>query len=135
MTNIDGSAVDGGYRTTVLAVRALGSFSSGIDLTAFIETAHAMVDRVETCAGEGTLTDAQLELIERWLSAHYAATVYPVTTSKSVLGASESYGRGSVGTGLESTPFGIQAMRIDPSGCLERIERDATSLTWMGTDD
>ncbi len=122
----------GAYRTTAAAVRAIGGFSSGINLEGFIETAHLIVDRVAAC--NSSLTDTELEMIERWLAAHYTAIIYPVVNSKSVMGASESYGRGSVGTGLEATPFGIQAMRLDPSGCLERIENGVPSLMWLGID-
>lgn len=104
------------------------------DLTGFIETASAVVDRVITCAGrkEVILTDALLELIERWLSAHFYAHADQLFTSKSTAGASGSF-QGQTGMHLESTQYGQTAMDLDYSGCLAAINKGARAgAIWLG---
>lgn len=96
-------------------------------LQAFIDTASVIVDRVVTCAAKKsiTLTDSELELIERWLAAHFYSQSDKNLTSKSTEGASASFA-GQTEKGFDSTLYGQTAMRIDPSNCLFTIDK-----TWM----
>ncbi len=105
------------------------------DLTGYIASANVVVDRVYTCsvAKDRTLTDTELELIERWLAAHFYATSDRPYKSKSTLKSSASFD-GNTDKGLEATLYGQQAMAIDYSGCLEAIfsKRARASVTWLG---
>ncbi len=127
----DGST-SGDYRTTEALVRALGSFPSTLSLDAYIATANILVDDVEA-TGATCLTAARLELIERWLSAHFAAVNAPKVTSKSIAGASSSFEGAASGQGLSLTRFGQQAMALDCSGYLRNLDKPKPKMTWLGT--
>jgi hypothetical protein len=111
--------------------KADGSFPS---LDPFISSANVVVTRVATCAvaKSKTLTAAELELIERWLAAHFYAVSDKPYTSKSTQGASASF-NGQTAMALDATLYGQQAKVIDYSGCLESIsKRQMAALTWLG---
>ena len=106
------------------------------DLTPFIEAANLLVTRVEECAlAKGiTLTADELEMIERWLAAHSYALNDRIYTSKHTADASASFG-GQMGLGLDFTPYGQWAARLDISGCLEALagaERKVGRAYWLG---
>lgn len=106
-----------------------------MSLEGFIDTASKLVDRVECCAN-GKLDDQTLELLERWLACHFYASINPnILQSKSIGGASKSYQVGQVGTGIEGTPYGQQALALDTTGCLESITGEKVNLTWVGDDE
>lgn len=98
------------------------------DLQQYIDAAHVTVLRVETCArNKGKpLTPEELELVERWLSAHCYCVMDPLYTSRSTAGRSGSFQR-KQGEGFESTDYGMQAVRLDYSGCLSGIGRRAVA--------
>lgn len=87
------------------------------DLTPFIELATLLVD--EELASTDLSTD-RLKQIEKWLSAHFAATKTPLTTQESVK-ISVAYQRSSPGKGLYATQYGQQAVVLDTTGTLKRI--------------
>jgi hypothetical protein len=100
----------------------LGDLDPFADLTPFIESASVIVDSVSAkAAGSDTpLTEAELELIERWLSAHsYAMSDQPYS-SKSTGGASASF-QGQTGKYLEATKYGQMAVTLDRSGTLRMM--------------
>lgn len=130
---IGGETASGTYRTTASAVRAVGGFPTSLNVDVFIETANILVDQVAACAGS-KLTDRQLEMIERWLAAHFTKVMSPSATSKSIGGASTSYeGRGNSGMGLYQTSYGQHALILDTSGCLQKITAKRPTLSWGGT--
>ena len=127
-------------RTTAAAVQAVLAPGKDYDtedepsLDPFIDTATAIVDRVEDCAvaKDRTLTDAELELIERWLAAHLYAMSDQTYASKSTAGASASF-HGQTGMHLEATKYGQTALTVDYSGCLSAIsKRQVARLVWLG---
>lgn len=68
--------------------------------------------------------------ILKWLSAHLIQVAGKSTgegfanvavTSMKLGDASESYARGAVGSNIASTPYGQQAVLLDPNGCLARL--------------
>jgi len=132
-------------RTTAAAVKAVMLPGEEYDtvtepsLTPFIDTASAYVDDIVTCAAERspavTLSAARLELIERWLAAHFYAQSDKPYASKNTEGASASF-HGQTAMYLESTLYGQTAMRLDKSGCLSSIgsgaERKVASAVWLG---
>lgn len=123
-------------RTTSTLVQGLlkTDYDGSSDLTPYIDTASSVMDDVVVCAARKgkTLSNAKLEIVERWLSAHFYCVMDGKYTSKSTSGASGSF-QGSSKEGFESTTYGQQATRLDPSGCLANIQdtQVATGL-WLG---
>jgi hypothetical protein len=104
------------------------------DLSPYIDTASLLVDRVVTCAAGKrlALTAAELELIERWLSAHAYAMVDQPYASKSTGGASGSY-QGRTDMMLEATKYGQMALALDWTGCLSAVSKQARAgARWLG---
>ncbi len=127
-------------RTTTTLVQAVLEVGQAYDtvnnpsLQPFIDSASVIVDRVATCAinRNKTLTDAELELIERWLSAHLYVMSDQQYASKSTSGASASF-QGQTQMHLEASKYGQNALDIDYSGCLTAIsKRQVASGFWMG---
>jgi len=96
-----------------------------------IATANVLVTRLVT--GGSKDDSITLELIERWLSAHFYTIRNPQVSSESVLGASQSLLTGSVGTGLEATLYGQQALILDSTGSLANQAKGASTIDWVGT--
>ena len=126
--------------TQVVAIRT-SEVDGDIDVIVapFIEVASSLVD--EFCTG-GSLTNARLELIERWLSAHFLTL-----QSDQRLALSETVGPitstyfGKVGFALNLTPYGQQAMLLDTTGGLAAWNQQVItgntirpSLTWSGIE-
>jgi len=103
-------------------------------LQPFIDTANAIIDSVEACAGT-TLTESRLELMERWLSAHCYCQSDPTYANESKGGASGAY-TGQTGMFLESTRYGQMALSLDSTGCLAEVTkpegRPVAGGFWMG---
>lgn len=123
-------------RTTAADVEDLlaGDYDGSTSLAVHIATATAIVDRVEACAANKdiTLSDAELELIERWLAAHSYAMVDQPYQSKTTGRASATF-QGRTGMRLEATKYGQQAMAVDYSGCLNAIgQRKTAGGFWLG---
>ena len=104
-------------------------------LEPFIATANVIVDRVAICAvGKSiTLSVAELELIERWLAAHFYKYAWDRQfASKSTGGASGSYG-GQTAMHLNGTTYGQNALMVDYSGCLTNLsETQQADGFWLG---
>lgn len=121
-------------RTNGSAVKAILSGNYGPQaegcappsLTPYIDAAFAFTTRVATCAtAKGiTLTSVELELIERWLAAHYYTVSDPLYTSKSTADASASF---------EKRSYLDVAKQLDASGCVAAlIERKSVGGAWLG---
>lgn len=110
-------------RTTSDAVKAIIETDDDVseDLAPFIETASFLVDSY--CEPEGG-SATELELIERWLSAHFYAQRDPRAASEGVSSVNVSY-QTSVKVGLANTHYGQMAMRIDTSGALAAMDKGA----------
>lgn len=121
-------------RTTSGAIEAIIEVDATISLTPFIEVASALVD--ELCAGVG-YSDARLELIERWLSAHFYAVRDPRTTNESAGGVSAGF-ESRVDLGLSITRYGQQAMMLDTKGALAALNKrtkdgmGGAGVFWLG---
>lgn len=105
------------------------------DLDPFIDTASAIVDRVSTCAANKglKLSGVELELVERWLSAHCYCQMDPLMMSKSSGGASGGFQRAGATDDFGSTDYGKTACRLDYSGCLSAIgKRQFAGGMWLG---
>lgn len=125
-------------RTTERAVKQLLGSNYGTDhlgndpsLRPYIDTAAAIIARVVTCATAKnfTHTSAELELIERWLAAHYYTRMDPTYTSKSTAGASGSF----TSPKDDTERYRASAIELDASGCLKQIlSRNKASAAWLG---
>lgn len=111
-----------------------GDYDGVTDVQQYIDAATLVVDRVVTCAvNKGLpLTAAELEMVERYLAAHFYAMSDQTYASRSTSGASGSF-HGQTGMHLEATKYGQNAITIDPSGCLRAIGKGHTAgLTYVG---
>lgn len=127
-------------RTTDLAVQGILDQDVTIPLTPFIEVANNLVTRVcvPALAADTDYVAADLELIERWLSAHFYCIRDAQRVQESVRGVSESFQQ-KVDLGLNQTRYGQQAMLIDTEGglaALQKLLEDGrprkVGITWLG---
>jgi hypothetical protein len=128
-------------RTTDTAVKAIllrdYDTRNSPSLDSFIETASALVDDLVDCAtGKGvTFSAGRLELIERYLAAHFYQQSDKGFTSKSTGDASASY-QGKTDMYLTSTLYGQTAITLDKTGCLRSIGTGQVANTargiWLG---
>ncbi len=87
-------------------------------ITPFLETANLLV--TEELAPEGP-SDERLELIERYLAAHFTCLMDP-RVQKEQVGDQRNEFEGKTGEGLRSTRYGTQAITIDPTGILGELD-------------
>lgn len=106
-------------RTTADAVKKIIEVDETIsdDLEPFIEIANLMV--TDHCTGS-SYSDAKLELIERWLTAHFYAVRDQRVQSEGVSGISQTF-QTQVGMYFDLTIYGQQAMLIDSAGNLAAL--------------
>lgn len=125
-------------RTTSELVAGIIEVEAGVDLTPFIDTANLLV--TDVCGGY-EYSDAKLEMIERWLSAHFYAVFDPRMTAEAAGSVRAAY-ESKVGLNLAVTRYGQQAMLLDTEGGLAGLNAQATAgrpkiqagITWLGTD-
>jgi hypothetical protein len=124
-----------------------GDYDRESDLTPYIATANSIVERLKLYAANAQPTipvmDDQLELVERWLAAHFYAIVDRPFASRSAGGSSGSFD-GKTGMNFDATLYGQSAKMIDPTGFLAGIESGGgqgsgqgpprVRVVWAGTD-
>lgn len=110
-------------RTTDSAVEGIIEVGQNEILTPFIEAANALVTEVCTSS---TYDDARLELIERWLSAHFYAIYDPRPESEKAGDVAAKY-QTKVNLGFDVTHYGQMAMRLDTAGGLASLNTEAKS--------
>lgn len=129
-------------RTTDEKVGEIIEVEEEDDLSPFIESASSLVEeelaQYENATTKPTLSTARLELIERWLSAHFYAVLRPRTVAEKADVVSERF-ESKVDLNLANTRYGQQAMVLDTSGTLKGLNdpqgKTKVSLHWLGTDD
>lgn len=133
-------------RTTPALVEGIIDVQAGTDLTPFIATANMLVTAICTYPNSTTpnpYTDgfagSQMELIERWLSAHfYAIFDAQLTTAKAgTAGVGFQY---KIDYGLKLTMWGQTAIMLDYLGGLAAWDNTAqikriikVGIFWMGS--
>lgn len=132
-------------RTTRAYVAAIIDLDPGIvpndaAMEPFITVANEIV--TEVCTGDAgpdsPYTAERLELIERWLAAHFYAIRDPRTTSEKAGSVGEQY-QSKVDLGFNVTHYGQMAMRLDTNGGLAKLDEDTKkgkptiSVFWPGT--
>lgn len=120
-------------RTTSTAVQTLlgGNYDADNQpsLSPFIDAANLIVTRCDTLASANgyTLSTAEKEMIERYLSAHLYTVQDALYSSRSTLGASGSFIRDKDGDYLKA------AKMIDPSGALATVlDNNTAGGAWLG---
>lgn len=124
-------------RTTASAVAEIIEVDTSISLTPFIETANQLV--TDVCS-DSDYTAAKLELIERWLSAHFYAIRDARVDTEKAGSVSVKY-QYKIDLNLKSTHWGQQAMLLDYEGNLAALnkrmetgQKKTATVTWAGTD-
>ncbi len=132
--------------TTFAQVEKIIEIDSNIttDAAEFIETANHLVVRL----GLPTATDSSgavyhdatsLELVERWLTAHFYAVRDPRVVREAAGSVSAQY-ESKVDLYLENTRYGQQALLVDHSGKLsdwntemkDDKKRSSGGVNWLG---
>lgn len=119
-------------RTTAELVGGIIEVDVNISLDPFLTTASTLVDDVEL--NDSSLTDARLELIERWLAAHFYCMRDPRAVSERAGPVSATY-QSKVDLRLNLSHYGQMAIILDTSGYLRSLSsgRITPSVTWVGT--
>ncbi len=118
-------------------VLGVSNYTAGVDLSPYMAWATLIVDRVAVCASSKgqALTDDELEMVERWLSAHAYKQSDRAYDSKKTGKASATFS-GKTGMFLQSSMWGQNALLADPSGCLKAIDAAMTKgkadIIWLG---
>src|SRR5512145_1460222 len=120
-------------RTTSVNVASIIEVDVSIDLAPFISVANELV--TEKCVASG-YTDERLELIERWLAAHFYCTRDPRPTREQAGPVSQSL-QSVVDLGLNNSHYGQTAMLLDSAGNLRNLNKGqkTASVTWLGNED
>ena len=126
-------------RTTANDVKALlADYESTVSFDPFIEAASAIV--TQHCIHED-LTVTDLELIERWLSAHFYCVYDPRTVNEKAGSVGATF-ESKVDLGFNLTKYGQMAMRLDWSGALAALDQrtkngkgTTVGLTWAGIEN
>jgi hypothetical protein len=92
------------------------------NLDAFILGANLLVTDLLT--GVGYSADL-LKEIERWLAAHFAAHMDPVSEDEKIGDGKNKYMLGKRGMGLEGTPYGAQVKLLDYLGIIGEAGKPA----------
>jgi hypothetical protein len=111
------------------------------DLDPFIEVANELV--TEQCTGTNgpatAYTATRLELIERWLAAHFYTNRDPRPTNEKAGPVGAAY-QSRVDLGFDTSHYGQHAMRLDTNGGLAALNqsvkkggKQTVGFTWLGT--
>jgi len=133
-------------RTNEAAVRGIIKAEVSISLTPFIQMANGLVTELCTVANgpDTPYGNERLELIERWLSAHFYTNYDPRLEQQKAGEASGKY-QSKVDLGLMSSHYGQTAIYLDTNGKLAEFNRKntkpaspgdgkSTSILWLGTE-
>jgi hypothetical protein len=123
-------------RTTELQVIGVlgANYDGTTSLTPFIDTATSLVDDIDMADTSSLMSDNRLELIERYLAAHFYAHADMIAASRSTGAAGGSF-QGQTSLGFDGTYYGQTAKRLDATGLLMKLDmpvRPKASLKWMG---
>ena len=121
------------------SVRLIIESDSTISVDSFIVTANAITNHVDSCDGDGLVSEELLVEIEKYLAAHFYALRDGQAQSEKTGDASITY-QGQTGEGLSGTWWGKQAIAMDVSGCLAEMDLrskqgvSTITLDWLGTE-
>lgn len=127
-------------RTNSTLVGGIIEVDAAIPLTPFIDTANQLV--TEKCAPSGKLSDERLELIERYLSAHFYTLRDPRPTQEQAGDVQANY-QSKVDLFLCTSHYGQTAMMLDTTGGLSELNQEqkngarvkrTLTVTWLGSE-
>lgn len=124
-------------RTTSASVQGIIEVDAAIDLNPFILVANELV--TEVCSDAG-YSDERLELIERWLAAHFYCTRDPRASREQAGPVAQSL-QSVIDLGLNNSHYGQTALLLDTAGGLAALNKTSqkgkrtASVTWMGDED
>lgn len=104
------------------------------EMDMFIATAHVLV--WENLDGYSIPT-SRLTMIERYLSAHFAAITYPQSSFEAAGKVQVSYAT-KIALGFDLTRYGQMAVRLDPTRSLKGLDESKirrASISWLGVTD
>lgn len=119
--------------------------SEPLALTPFIDTANSIVTNLclpSQTTNPTVYTNTLLELIERWLSAHFFAVNRRRTYQQDVGGAvGQTFDRAPLDLHLNSTMYGqtAQALDVDKNlaafnNSLQDVKATGVRVTWLGRE-
>lgn len=114
------------FRTTPSLVRGIIEVDAAVDLDPFILPANELVTELLDGDDPTGFTDERLELIERWLAAHFTCMFDPRPAFEKAGRVSTSY-ETKIELGLNLSKYGQMAMRLDTSGKLASLDRESNS--------
>lgn len=128
-------------RTTATAVKGIITTVVSANLDPYIDSANELV--TEVCASQlaadgvtAFYSTARLELIERWLAAHFYTIFDPRSASEKVSVITQRL-QGKIDLGLDSSLYGQNAMRLDTKGGLaamnNAMKKQEGTLAGRGT--
>jgi len=107
-------------RTTPDLVEGIIDVEPGVDVTPFITIGNNVTTRFLGSSGlDGDGIGTTLEIIERWLSAHYYA-IFDAQTNLVRSGTGQANYNVKINFGLQLTHWGQTAMFLDTTGTLAR---------------
>jgi hypothetical protein len=131
-------------RTTPALVASIIDTQAGTDLTPFIDSASQLVTDVCLYAAKAgnpnvPYSATKLELIERWLAAHFYA-IFDTRLSRAKAGTVAVQYQYKVALNLQVTLYGQQAMLLDTEGGLAALNNNIATrrnvkvgIAWLGT--
>lgn len=129
-------------RTTEEAVKELlDGYRSGKSFDPFIAPASGLVDGVEalsnTLDSDEQLDEERLELIERWLAAHFYCMFDP-RAEREKAGSVEAKYETKIDLRLNLSKYGQMAMLLDTTGYLDSLndgkKKRVLGVEWLGTE-
>lgn len=120
-------------RTSASTVQSIlgDNYDGSTDVSPFIDTATAVVDRLSALDTDSVLSASVLELIERWLAAHYYAHMDQLKASEG-RGKSNADYQGQYGMDFKGTKYGQAALGLDFTGNLASLGKAKIKFSWLG---
>jgi|GEM_PF-1757021 len=108
--------------TRVRRVLGLEPGDEAFDLATSIETANSIVTDICLNTASYTYTTAKLELVERWLAAHFYTVTDGQVTVEQVASLRQQYAF-KIDLYLNNTKYGQMALALDTNGSLVAFQR------------
>ena len=128
-------------RTEATRVRRVLGLEAGeeeFDLSTSIETANSVVTDICLDTATYTYTPAKLELVERWLAAHFYTVTGGQVTVEQVASLRQQYAF-KIDLYLNNTKYGQMAIALDTNGSLVAFQqllenggRHKAGAFWLG---
>lgn len=127
-------------RTDPDLVRGVIETDPAISLAPFIDTANSLTNHVSDQDDDSLLDDPTLELIERYLAAHFYEANRDRKYAQKTTGRASAQFQGKTAMVLMSTDPGQTACLLDVTGRLAELSKQAekggkpkVGLAWLGT--